>query len=353
MLIDERPGSYRLAGAAVEATQLTSAAIDATIEGRWHLCAIDRGTLKRLMKRSDAPGLRNFGLWLALLIASGTAGALAWGSWWALPAFFVYGTLYCSSDARWHDCAHGTPFRSRWLNEGFYHLASFMALREAYLWRWSHSRHHTHTMIPGRDPEIQVPRPANLPRIALDFLHLIDGPSELRKIALHALGIVTADARDLVPMRDRGKMIWSSRAYLAVIGAVAAWSWAIGSLLPMMYVLMPRFYGAWHHQLCSLTQHAGLAENVRDHRLNTRTVEMSAVHRFLYLNMNYHLEHHMFPMVPFHALAKLHEAIKDQLPRSCTGFIDAYREIIPVLIRQARDPGYFLCRELPPGSAGA
>jgi ABC-type glucose/galactose transport system permease subunit len=65
------------------------------------------------MKRSDLPGLRNFGLWLALLVASGTAGALAWGSWWALPAFFAYGTLYCSSDARWHDCAHGTPFRSR------------------------------------------------------------------------------------------------------------------------------------------------------------------------------------------------------------------------------------------------
>jgi fatty acid desaturase len=121
----------------------------------------------------------------------------------------------------------------------------------------------------------------------------------------------------------------------------------------MMYVALPRFYCGWHHQLCGLTQHAGLAENVRDHRLNTRTVYMNPVYRFLYLNMNYHIEHHMFPMVPFYALPRLHEGIKDQLPRTYTGIIDVYREIIPALIRQSRDPGYFVERQLPVAAASA
>ena len=51
-------------------------------------------------------------------------------------------------------------------------------------------------------------------------------------------------------------------------------------------------YGAWLHELCALTQHAGLAENVLDHRLSTRTVILGPVLRFLYWNMNYHIEHH-------------------------------------------------------------
>ena len=62
-----------------------------------------------------------------------------------------------------------------------------------------------------------------------------------------------------------------------------------------------------------LTQHAGLGENVLDHRLNTRTVKMNVVNRFLYWNMNYHVEHHMFPMVPYHRLPELHEEIKHDL----------------------------------------
>jgi fatty acid desaturase len=41
---------------------------------------------------------------------------------------------------------------------------------------------------------------------------------------------------------------------------------------------------------------------------------MNPISRFLYWNMNYHVEHHMFPMVPYHALPKLHETIKHDLP---------------------------------------
>lgn len=347
MSILQQQRSYKLAGGSSDAVALDNDVIENRVEEQWFSCRVDRRLLKQLMQRSDGPALRNFGLWLVLLIASGYVGFLTWGTWWAIPAFFVYGTLYSSSDARWHECGHGTPVRTRWLNEFFYHLSSFMTLREAYLWRWSHSRHHTHTIMVGRDPEIQGPRPAQPAKVALDFFYVFGGPGELKKIFLHAFGIIGPDVKDFVPESERWKMIWSSRAYVAIIGGVAAWSVAIGSFLPMMYVALPRFCCGWHHQLCGLTQHAGLAENVRDHRLNTRTVYMNPVHRFLYMNMNYHLEHHMFPMVPYYRLPQLHGAIKDQLPRTYRGIIDAYKEIVPALFRQAHDPGYFVRRKLP------
>ena len=96
--------------------------------------------------------------------------------------------------------------------------------------------------------------------------------------------------------------------------------------------------------MVGMTQHAGLAENVTDHRLNTRTVYMNPITRFIYWNMNYHLEHHMFPMVPYHRLRDLHEEIRSDLPPPAPSIAAAYRELVPVLLRQRRDPNYFIDR---------
>ena len=63
--------------------------------------------------------------------------------------------------------------------------------------------------------------------------------------------------------------------------------------------------------------------------------------------MEYHLTHHMFPTVPSYNLDKLHQYIKDQLPKPNDGLIDAYKEIIPALIKQKEDTSYFIKKELP------
>ena len=75
-----------------------------------------------------------------------------------------------------------------------------------------------------------------------------------------------------------------------------------------------RCYGAWLYVTTGLTQHAGLAEDVLDHRLNCRTVYMNPIVRFLYWEMNYHVEHHMFPMVPYYNLKDLHAEMKNDTP---------------------------------------
>jgi fatty acid desaturase len=77
---------------------------------------------------------------------------------------------------------------------------------------------------------------------------------------------------------------------------------------------------------------------------------MNPISRFMYWNMNYHVEHHMFPMVPFHALPALHEAMKAECPPPYPSLWAAYREIIPAVLRQARDPGYHIVRALPPSA---
>ena len=315
----------------------------------WYHTPIPRARLKELMQRSDQPATRDTLIWFALLALTGGLGAYFWGTWWCVPFFIVYGVLYGSGgDSRWHECGHGTAFRTQWKNDEVYQIACFMMIRNPVVWRWSHSRHHTDTIIVGRDPEIITPRPPELLKVGLNVFGLLDAPQALRAMLRYAFGRHTDAEKDFIPKGERHKVVAVARVWTAIYAAViAACLWS-GSILPLMLIGLPRLYGAWYHVLTGLTQHIGLAEDVLDHRLNCRTVHMNPFSRFVYWNMNYHVEHHMFPMVPYHALPALHREIAADCPRPYAGFLDAYREILPTLLRQLRDPGYFVHRTLPP-----
>jgi fatty acid desaturase len=114
-----------------------------------------------------------------------------------------------------------------------------------------------------------------------------------------------------------------------------------------MLIGLPRFYGAWHMVLTGILQHACLAENVLDHRLNSRTVMINPISRFIYWNMNYHVEHHMFPMVPYHALPKLHALLRADLPAPTPSIWAGYKDVIRALRIQRRNPDWFIKRTLP------
>jgi MocE subfamily Rieske [2Fe-2S] domain protein len=74
---------------------------------------------------------------------------------------------------------------------------------------------------------------------------------------------------------------------------------------------------------------------------------MNFINRFLYWNMNYHVEHHMFPLVPYHAVPRLHQAVKDDMPKPYPSLLAAWLEIIPTVLRQTQDPAYHVKRVLP------
>jgi Na+-transporting NADH:ubiquinone oxidoreductase subunit F len=164
---------------------------------------------------------------------------------------------------------------------------------------------------------------------------------------LHCTGRLAADEKTFIPESDYGKVFLRARIYVAIYLCVIGLAIYTHSILPLMYVGLPAFYGSWLQFIYGHTQHAGLAENVLDHRLNTRTIYLNFINRFLYWEMNYHIEHHMFPMIPYHALGKLHRELKTDMPPPYNGLREAYREILPALFRQAKDPTYYVRRELP------
>jgi fatty acid desaturase len=319
---------------------------------QWYACPVPRKRLKELMQRRDGPAVRDTGLWIASFAAAGGLAYYFWPSWFALPFFIAYGVLYgSSSDSRWHECGHRTAFKTGWMNDVIYNIACFMIMREPTVWRWSHTRHHTDTIIVGRDPEIAVMRPTVILKVISMFFAVPQTLAAIKSMVRHCAGRLSDEEATFIPESERSKVYLTARIWLVIHLAVIAFALQIGSVLPVLLAgPLPTMYGAWLHVTTGLTQHAGLAEDVLDHRLNSRTVYMNPVMRFLYWNMNYHIEHHMFPMVPYHALPQLHEEMKHYCPPPYLSLFAAYREIIPALIRQMREPGWHIPRELPPGA---
>lgn len=315
---------------------------------KWYRTDVPPDAIRALMKKSDAIALRDTAIWIAALIAAGTIGVLLWPSWWSVPFWLIYGVLYGSaSDARWHECGHKTAFKTAWMNTVVYNIASFMLMRNPVTWRASHVRHHTDTIIVGRDPEIVAMRPPDLGRIALNLFGVIDGPKFIARLFLHASGRIHPDEAMYVRDADRKSIARAARVHLGIYAAVIAAAVLMESILPLMLIGLPRFYGAWHHVMTGLLQHLGLAENVSDHRLNTRTVLMNPISRFIYLNMNYHLEHHMFTMVPYYRLPRLHALIKHDLPTPDPSITAAFRRLLPVLIKQLKYEDAVIVPDLP------
>lgn len=314
----------------------------------WYHTEVARKEMKALMQRSDAPAIRDTALYYGLMIGFAALGCALWPSMWSLPFWLAYGVLYGSgSDSRWHETSHGTAFKTPWMNNFVYQIACFMIVRNPHTWRWSHARHHTDTYIVGRDPEIALMRPPVMVKLIGNFLGIFDAYTGWSRMLLNAAGKLDAQEATYIPQTEQPKVIRVARIWAAIYAATIALAVGMGSILPLMVIGLPRLYGAWHHVMTGLLQHGGLADDVIDHRLNSRTVLMNPVSKFIYWNMNYHIEHHMFPMVPFHALPRLHALIRDDLPAPTASIWAGYAEMWPVLVRQLRGEDVFLTRSLP------
>ena len=64
--------------------------------------------------------------------------------------------------------------------------------------------------------------------------------------------------------------------------------------------------------------------------------------------MNYHVEHHLSPIGPYHELPKLHEMSMCDLHARCQSICASYGEMRHAFIRQLHIEDYFVKLELPP-----
>ncbi len=228
---------------------------------------------------------------------------------------------------------------------------------ESVRFHWSHSLHHSYTAsVDPHDFEVEGSifwKPKTLVEFLIIFVPgfgLLNLHKSLHyEILQHALGVNTRVMRECIPQDKQASCIRNSRIYVGLWIGIILLAIAIGSWLPIFLLLVPKFF-ATLNIVWGITQHVGLKEDVKDHRLSTRSVRLNPIFSFIYWKMENHIEHHMFPMVPSHRLPKLHEVIKDQLPKP-KSLYHAYKEIIPAVLKQTKDPDYHISVELPEARA--
>jgi len=212
-------------------------------------------------------------------------------------------------------------------------------------WKWSHFKHHSHTAFDDPlDFEIIIKKPTDLFLFFANFIPfatvLIIHKSLQFATMKHALGFTTPVMEQCIPEKERSNCRNSARKHVCLWFVTIFISIIYQSWLPALFIIMPGFYGKTLIASFELTQHTGLQENIKDHCYSTRTVYLNPIFIFLYWNMEYHIEHHMYPMIPSYNLPKLHQTIKDKMPVDRIGLWGAYKEILPAIFKQAKDPNY-------------
>ena len=318
-----------------------------TVKDAWWEPRIDRAALKGLMRRSDGPGLYFLAVWVALLLLTGFAIHASAGSWWIVPAVIVYGVVLGFAYAPSHECAHGTAFRTRWLNEAVLWLSSFIWGESPTHRRFAHSHHHSYTWHWKVDAQMGYSNPVRLRTYLGDVVGLVEFWPRLKLTVRHASGRILERERAYLPDSEVPRLVREARILLAGYLALLAWAAVGQTWTPLLYFFIPRFAGAFGVFAFITTQHMAMNQNVYDHRQNSRSMTNSWLSRMLYWNMNYHIEHHLYPSVPFHALPALNAAIRDQLPEPSPGLLAAHAEILRTIAAQRRDPTAFAYHPLP------
>jgi beta-carotene hydroxylase len=216
---------------------------------------------------------------LASAALFGFACAARW--YWLLPlivlAHFVFAVAYL------HDVAHG----SAGLDAGRTHWALFLygalMLQSGHAFRYSHLFHHTHCL---EDDDMEG-APAHMDLLSV----LLCGPVYLPRLWVRAL-------KEAAP-KERGWIAAELASALALFCAAAvALHW---SAAPLMYCVLV-YVGGWGYPLATayLPHYKPGSKPLEQARTMRGTVVPA-----LFMNLTYHLEHHLYPQVPGTNLRRL------------------------------------------------
>lgn len=213
-----------------------------------------------------------------------------------------------------HEGVHGTLSRNRPWNRWLSILCALPVLQNYSAYRVLHLRHHLHLGKDG-DPDHY----ANYTRwtwlqFAMHWGRLVLGyPAYIIAIPLLGFRHGTASERRWICL-EVGLL---ALAVTAVVWIAPPWSLVLwGWVLPMGIInTLVNIRGMSQHTL--LEHHA-------DPILGTRSILTNRVTAFFMCNENYHLEHHLFPGVPWYNLGRLHQALRPQLVARGAPFIPSY-----------------------------
>ena len=242
-----------------------------------------------------------------------TVVAIAWIGAFPMHDLLVHG----------HEGAHRHLARPRWLNELLSWFVHALVGISGVAYRTFHLDHHRWVRTP-RDPERRL-----LSRIASG----IPGWAYLAIPAVAQIEVNSYPFRARSPRPVRGAVLRDLAGMVLLHGGLAL---ALGRGY-LLWVLAPAFTSlAIVITLRSVCEHH--ATEAGDPWTETRTMDSGALLDFLWSNTGYHLEHHLYPAVPFDRLPEVRRRISGELVRrgSCVD-----RGFLRTSLALLREPHHF------------
>ena len=332
----------------------------------WYRCKVDPKLMGELMQCSDWEGFKQAGGHLVLWLSTGTLAYISFrnitaANWlWSVPllwlALFAHGSVgVFMGGAACHELGHKTPFRTKSINDVFLKVFAFIGWWNHVYFRPSHIRHHQVTVYHDYDGEVVLPLKLEFKNwrfwLSLFGWHPYGTFSIIKTYYRRAMGHLDNDWYEFVLPEDRTDLRQEHRNWarftlighavlVAIFVATGHWFLIFIFNLGTQYCFLMGF-------LTHMPQHYGMTPDVPDHRQSVRTYTCSKLPAFLYWNMQYHIEHHLFPAVPFYNLGKLHRAIEYDLPPTPDGLWATWKGILEIDRKSTADPKYCFTPTVP------
>jgi fatty acid desaturase len=231
---------------------------------------------------------------------------------------------------------HRTAFASHLINDAVAWVCGALLLLPAEYFRLFHFAHHRFTQDPARDPELALTPPST---VAAYLWRATGLPNWYKRITVTLRHALTGRVSEpFVPALKRRMIVLEARILWACYAAILVTSLLLHSADALIYWVLPVLAGQPFLRLYLLSEHAGCALN--DNMFaNTRTTYTNAAVRLLTWQMPFHVEHHAFPGIPFHALGEVNTLIRGRIQVSAPGYLALHRELIRRL-RTARALGH-------------
>ncbi|MBL6622550.1 MAG: fatty acid desaturase [Alphaproteobacteria bacterium] len=331
--------------------------VSKTLQIRWYRCPVDKKILRDLMQPSDARGLvqalGHLGLWL---VTGGLCFAFFLQQAWIAfaVALFVHGTVAAFFTAPHHELCHGTVFKSKRLNWVFLRLYSLLGWNNFEIYQFSHNFHHRFTLHPEGDREEVMPATPSLAALyilQLFTVNIFGGYQSKGIVPTLQNFIQIALGRFDNPFNSWGTELYEgydehrkkaaawARITLLVHGGIILAAFAAGYPILAVLISGSTFIANWWRYFVGVPMHCGLKSNETDFRKSVRTITLDPLSEFLYWNMNWHLEHHMYAGVPCYNLKALYQATAEDMPAPRT-LLGAWQEMRMVWKRQQAEPDY-------------